>query len=433
MHHQDPPETGATGNASALAADAEPAGAQTGPRPPIIAVAHQKGGSAKTTTACNLAVALAGRVAPQSVVVVDLDPQASASQSLRSLPTDPKEYGAYEVLTGRAGVSLHQVLQPTTAAGVLLLPAGNRLMMAELDGAVRNLSHRQFAEALTRDIGDVACVVLDCPPGFGVLGTLALMAADVVVIPTPPVPFAETALENTTRYMNHLRRNAGDRVSLILAMTRKDIPQHREVEARLRHRWRDKVLPTAIPFDPEAEAAIAAHTPVVVFRPGSVMARAYVAATEALIEAVRPTLDCARAHDGPQTPETAPDAPPQTPSPPPPPPSPPPSPAPAPPPQSAPDASPSPPPPPPDPTPAPTLPDPAPVAGPVAGPDETERAAYLEAERQRWERVGRRRRSRSRSIIVAIAAVLIGLILALVAILALGPSDLLAPLASALS
>ncbi|KJS37807.1 MAG: hypothetical protein VR70_11640 [Rhodospirillaceae bacterium BRH_c57] len=264
--------------------------APAAPRPLIIAVAHQKGGSGKTTTTCNLAIALARRMAPQKVAVVDLDPQGSASQHLGmpAATAGTPVRGVYELLTGR--LPLSRLLRPTQSEGVMLVPTGPRMTLAEIDPALREISHLHLRKVLSDD-NNVACILLDCAPGFGVFTTVSLMAADIVLVPTPPLPFAETALNNTVAYVERLRSDGRSRVGLLMTMVQATDAVQAETLARLRAVWHDHVFAASIPFDAAAERAVTAGLPVVLNEPTSAVARAYEDAAAELYAALGPELE----------------------------------------------------------------------------------------------------------------------------------------------
>ena len=116
--------------------------------PPVMAVFNHKGGVAKTTTACNMAVCLAAH--GYRVVLIDLDAQGNATGSFGVLPLPP--VGAYDVITGR--VPLAQALVPTPFPNLMLLPATTALRTAELELAAHERGHAQLRDRLAaHDLG----------------------------------------------------------------------------------------------------------------------------------------------------------------------------------------------------------------------------------------------------------------------------------------
>jgi chromosome partitioning protein len=146
----------------------------------VIAIANHKGGSGKTTTAVNLAAALAEH--NRRVLLLDLDPQASASHWLG---VDDRPAGVAEVLTD--GVELTQLVRPTPSAGLDLVPGSDGLARAErrlaqeVGAEVVLRRHLQRLSAWRENTWDYA--LLDCPPSLGVLTLNALTAAREVLVP----------------------------------------------------------------------------------------------------------------------------------------------------------------------------------------------------------------------------------------------------------
>src|SRR5579872_4186221 len=143
------------------------------PAPPIIAVVNQKGGVGKTTTAINLAAALAELGHP--TLLVDLDPQANSTSGLGLDPTRAR-LNVYHVLTGEATVE--QAMAPTGIAGLHIVPSHIDLAGAEIELAGMEERESRLREALSVPlVAGIECVLIDCPPSLGLLTLNALTAA----------------------------------------------------------------------------------------------------------------------------------------------------------------------------------------------------------------------------------------------------------------
>jgi chromosome partitioning protein len=167
----------------------------------VLAIANQKGGVGKTTTAVNLGASLA--VAEQRVLLIDLDSQANATSGLGQAPAELAR-GTYEVLIGEA--KLADVVIPTELPTLSLAPATHDLAAAELELA----NDEQRAERLKAQIdlvkGSYDYVLIDCPPSLGVLTINALAAADAVLV---PMQCEYYALEGLSRLADTVTRIKG--------------------------------------------------------------------------------------------------------------------------------------------------------------------------------------------------------------------------------
>jgi chromosome partitioning protein len=168
--------------------------------PNRLAVVNQKGGVGKTTTAVNLAAALAQR--GRRVLLVDMDPQGNASSGLGH-PTRTVDASVYRVLIGEA--KLAEVLLPTPVPGLFVAPATQDLVAAEIelvDEADRASRLRSAIDALLAE-QPFDDVLVDCPPSLGLLTVNALIAADEVLV---PLQCEYYALEGLTHLMATIER-----------------------------------------------------------------------------------------------------------------------------------------------------------------------------------------------------------------------------------
>jgi chromosome partitioning protein len=151
----------------------------------IVAVANQKGGVGKTTTAINLAASVASR--GYRVLLVDFDPQGNASSGV-GYTRDRIELTVYDALTGE--VTMEDVIRPTEITTLFVAPANTDLVGAEIELIGAERRERFLADALATVAPGYDYVMIDCPPSLGLLTLNALVAADGVIIPMQAEYFA---------------------------------------------------------------------------------------------------------------------------------------------------------------------------------------------------------------------------------------------------
>jgi chromosome partitioning protein len=208
----------------------------------IIAVANQKGGVGKTTTAINLAASLASDKHP--VLLVDLDPQGNATSGLGV--SKDQSVTSYEVLRGDAG--LDQGVLQTHIEGLYVLASNPNLAAAEIDLA--SMLQREFRlhEALKNATYDY--IFIDCPPALGLLTINALTAATDVLIPVQTEYFALEGLGQLLQTVQRVREATNPRLELlgvVLTMFDKRTSLSEQVKKEIETHFGDKLFASVVP------------------------------------------------------------------------------------------------------------------------------------------------------------------------------------------
>jgi chromosome partitioning protein len=242
----------------------------------IIAVANQKGGVGKTTTAINLSAALVALGA--RVVLVDLDPQGNASTGLGVAPAD-RRLTSYDLLIDEVPVA--QVVTATTIAGLWLCPANADLSSADMS-LVSNEKRSFLLHDAIRGPGLDAIapdfVIIDCPPSLSLLTVNALVACHSVLVPLQAEFFALEGLSQLMLTVREVRQSAnpGLRIEgVLLTMTDSRNRLSQQVEADARRTLGDLVFKTVIPRNVRVSEAPSFAMPVTDYDPLSKGAEAY--------------------------------------------------------------------------------------------------------------------------------------------------------------
>ncbi len=167
----------------------------------IIAVANQKGGVGKTTTAINLSASVASR--GHRVLLVDFDPQGNASSGV-GYPKQRVELSVYDALIG--DVAFSDCIRPTEITTMFVAPATTDLVGAEIELVAAEGRERILKNALTEISGRYDYIVIDCPPSLGLLTLNALVAADGVVVPMQAEYFALEGLSALLETIDQVRQ-----------------------------------------------------------------------------------------------------------------------------------------------------------------------------------------------------------------------------------
>lgn len=241
--------------------------------PRIIAISNQKGGVGKTTTAINLASALA--MLDQTVLLVDVDPQGNASSGVGH-PKSAVTFGIADVLLGFKG--LEDVLLTTSVDGLHLAPATRELvgLAVELVDAPR----REFRlkDALRRDAIAYDYVLIDCPPSLNLLTLNALASADAVLIPLQAEYYAMEGLGELLRTIAQARKGLNRnlrRAGILMTMVDKRTNLSRDVALEASEVFGEEVFQTMIPRNVRLGEAPSFGRPIHAYDPRSPGARSY--------------------------------------------------------------------------------------------------------------------------------------------------------------
>jgi chromosome partitioning protein len=256
--------------------------------PRVIAIANQKGGVGKTTTAVNLAAALAAR--DHDVLVIDLDPQGNASTGLGVSRVD-RSLGSYEVLLDET--SLDAALVETAFPGFWLIPSTPELAGAEVELVQAPRREQRLRDALRESRAAVDYVLIDCPPALGLLTLNAFVAADAVLVPLQAEFLALEGLSQLMRTIDRVRESLNVRLRLqgiVLTMIDRRNNLSIQVADDVRAHLGQKIYSTEIPRNVRLSEAPSHGLPVLSYDPRSAGAVAYVRLAEEFIareEAIR--------------------------------------------------------------------------------------------------------------------------------------------------
>ncbi len=253
--------------------DQQPITAPSRKQPRIIAIANQKGGVGKTTTAINLGTGLAA--IGRRVLVVDLDPQGNASTGL-GIDRTNRRISSYDVLMGEASVA--EAMVPTAIPDLGIIPSNIDLTGAELELVELPRRAYRLREALAAVEGDFDYVLIDSPPSLNLLTVNALVAAKSVVVPLQCEFFALEGLSMLMKTIERIRVSYNEGLEIqgiVLTMYDKRNNLSDQVAQDVRDYLGDKVYQTIIPRNVRVSEAPSHGKPALLYDHKCAGSRAY--------------------------------------------------------------------------------------------------------------------------------------------------------------
>jgi chromosome partitioning protein len=248
----------------------------------VLAISNQKGGVGKTTTAINLAAALAAN--DLRILVIDSDPQGNATTGL-GVPKEPERASLYDVLLGN--ISATDALVPTPHDGLQLLPADKNLIGANIELVDIPDRESRLREKITTLRNDFDYIVIDCPPALDLLTLNAFMAADAVLIPIQCEFFALEGISELMDTIDRIRDSFNHPVEIegiLITMFDDRTNLTRQVATDLKEFFGDLVFRTIIPRSIRLAEAPSFGKPIITYDPRSKGAESYIKLAKEILD-----------------------------------------------------------------------------------------------------------------------------------------------------
>lgn len=230
----------------------------------VIAVANQKGGVGKTTTAVNLAAFLG--VSEKRTLLVDMDPQANAGSGLGITVSKDGGYSVYEVLID--DMPIEQCVVNTQIPGLDLLPSHQRLVGAEVELVSMMARELRLKRALEPVKNQYDYIIIDCPPSLGLLTVNSLAASDSVMIPVQCEYYALEGLSQLLNAIDLVQKNLNPQLSIegvLLTMYDSRLNLSQQVAEETRRFFSDRVYATVVPRNVRLSEAPSFGKPILLY------------------------------------------------------------------------------------------------------------------------------------------------------------------------
>lgn len=239
----------------------------------IVAIASQKGGVGKTTTAINLSASLS--VEGKKILVIDSDPQASLTFGFGIRRNGEKIKGLYEFYTGKATL---QEVAIQIIDNLYVIPARMDLFMVEVEIFETEEKEKKLKRLLEKNRDKFDYIFIDCPPSFSFLTLCALVASDSVIIPVQCEQFALEALRVFIKLLWRIKGNFNEALELegiLLTMFSKHLSLSRAIAEDIKRVFRSKTFETVIPRNITLAEASINGIPAIFYAPGAAGTIAY--------------------------------------------------------------------------------------------------------------------------------------------------------------